>query len=112
VKFLFPNSYHIYMHDTPARQLFARDQRAFSHGCIRLAEPRLLAEYLLRNDSTWTAERMTEAMLSGKETYVRLRERPPVMIVYFTSWVDRNGLLNFREDVYGHDRKLAAELFR
>ena len=112
VKFLFPNSYHIYMHDTPARSLFARDQRAFSHGCIRLAEPRALAEYLLRNDSTWTPERMTEAMLSGKETYVQLRERPPVMLVYFTAWVDGDGLLNFREDVYGHDRKLAAELFR
>jgi L,D-transpeptidase YcbB len=112
VKFLFPNSYSIYMHDTPARTLFARDQRAFSHGCIRLAEPRALAEYLLRNDPSWTPERMTAAMLSGKETFVQLRERPPVMLVYFTGWVDRDGLLNFREDVYGHDRKLAAELFR
>jgi L,D-transpeptidase YcbB len=55
---------------------------------------------------------MTAAMLSGKETFVQLRERPPVMLVYFTAWVDRDGLLNFREDVYGHDRKLAAELFR
>lgn len=112
VKFLFPNSYSIYMHDTPARTLFARDQRAFSHGCIRLAEPRALAEYLLRNDPSWTPERMTAAMLSGRETFVQLRERPPVMLVYFTAWEDRDGLLNFREDVYGHDRRLAAELFR
>jgi murein L,D-transpeptidase YcbB/YkuD len=112
VKFLFPNSYSIYMHDTPARTLFARDQRAFSHGCIRLAEPRLLAEYLLRNDPTWTAERMTAAMLGGKEVHVSLAEKLPVMLVYFTAWEDTDGRLNFREDVYGHDRKLAAELFR
>lgn len=112
VKFLFPNSYAIYMHDTPERQLFARDQRAFSHGCIRLAEPRALAEYLLRRDSTWTPERMTAAMLGGKETLVPLTERPPVRIVYFTAWADREGRLNFRDDVYGHDQRLAAELFR
>lgn len=112
VKFLFPNSYHIYMHDTPAQRLFARDQRAFSHGCIRLEEPRQLAEYLLRNDSTWTEERMTAAMLGGKEVYVALAEKLPVMLVYFTAWEDGEGMLNFRDDVYGHDQKLAAELFR
>lgn len=112
VKFLFPNSYHIYMHDTPAREFFARDRRAFSHGCIRLAEPRLLAEYLLRNDSSWTAERMTAAMLGGKEVHVALANKLPVMLVYFTAWEDGGGLLHFREDVYGHDQELAAELFR
>lgn len=112
VKFLFPNSYHIYMHDTPAQRLFARDQRAFSHGCIRLEKPRQLAEYLLRNDSTWTEERMTAAMLGGKEVYVPLAKKLPVMLVYFTAWEDGDGLLNFREDVYSHDQKLAAELFR
>ncbi len=112
VKFLFPNSYHIYMHDTPAQTFFARDQRAFSHGCIRLEEPRQLAEYLLRNDSTWTETRMTAAMLGGKEVYVPLAKKLPVMLVYFTAWEDGDGLLNFREDVYGHDQKLAAELFR
>ncbi|HUG27888.1 MAG TPA: L,D-transpeptidase family protein, partial [Gemmatimonadales bacterium] len=112
VKFLFPNSYHIYMHDTPAQASFARDQRAFSHGCIRLAEPRALAEYLLRNDSTWTEQRITAAMRGGKEVYVPLAEKLPVMLVYFTAWEDGNGQLNFREDVYNHDRELASELFR
>lgn len=112
VKFLFPNSYHIYMHDTPAREFFRRDQRAFSHGCIRLAEPRRLAEYLLRNDSSWTAERMSAAMLGEKEVYVPLAKKLPVMLVYFTAWEDDEGLLNFREDVYRHDQDLAAELFR
>lgn len=111
VKFLFPNSYHIYMHDTPARQFFARDQRAFSHGCIRLADPTWLAEYLLRDDSAWPPARIEQAMRSGRETAVRLGERRPVMLVYFTAWEDRNGRLNFREDVYGHDARLAAELF-
>lgn len=112
VKFLFPNSHAIYMHDTPERAFFARDQRAFSHGCIRLAEPRALAEFLLRGDSAWTPARMTEAMLGGKEVFVALQEPRPVMLVYFTAWVDRDGRLNFRDDVYGHDRQLAAELFR
>jgi murein L,D-transpeptidase YcbB/YkuD len=112
VKFLFPNSYLIYMHDTPSQANFARDQRAFSHGCIRLSEPRKLAEYLLRNDSAWPAERIREVMLSGTETAVQLTDARPVLIEYFTSWVDRAGQLHFRDDVYGHDARLATELFR
>jgi L,D-transpeptidase YcbB len=112
VKFLFPNSYSIYMHDTPAKSLFTREQRAFSHGCIRLSRPVDLAEYLLRNDSNWTPEKIKQAMLGGRETFVRLKEKRPVTIGYFTSWVDPEGRLNFREDVYGHDARLATELFR
>ncbi len=112
VKFLFPNSYLIYMHDTPSQANFARDQRAFSHGCIRLSEPRKLAEYLLRNDPKWPADRIREVMLSGTETAVQLTDARPVLIEYFTSWVDRAGQLHFRDDVYGHDQRLATELFR
>lgn len=112
VKFLFPNQYSIYMHDTPARSVFDREQRAFSHGCIRLAEPRALAEYLLQDDPEWTPERIGEAMFSGRETTVNLANPRPVFILYFTAWVDKDGLLNFRDDVYGHDRKLAEELFK
>lgn len=111
VKFLFPNSYSIYMHDTPARQLFERDQRAFSHGCIRLSEPRALAEYLLRDAPEWTPERMSRLLFGERETAVPVPQPRPVMIVYFTSWVDDEGRLHFRDDVYGHDRRLAAELF-
>jgi len=111
VKFLFPNSYDIYMHDTPSRALFGRDQRAGSHGCIRLSRAGDLAEYLLRDDSTWTAARIRAAMTGGRETTVQLREPRPVMIGYFTAWVDDDGRLNFREDVYGHDAQLARELF-
>lgn len=111
VKFLFPNSYSIYFHDTPSKGGFAREQRAFSHGCIRLSRPADLAEYLLRNDTTWTSEKIKKAMFGGKETYVKLEEKHPVTIGYFTAWVDADGRLNFRDDVYGHDKRLAAELF-
>ena len=111
VKFLFPNSYSIYFHDTPSKGGFARESRAFSHGCIRLSEPKELAEYLLRNDTTWTPEKIKSAMFKGKETYVKLKEKRPVSISYFTAWVDPEGLLNFRDDVYGHDARLASELF-
>ncbi|HEY0979172.1 MAG TPA: L,D-transpeptidase family protein [Flavobacteriales bacterium] len=112
VKFLFPNSYSIYFHDTPSKGAFARESRAFSHGCIRLSKPQDLADYLLRNDSTWTPEKIKKAMFGEKEITVNLpkAERRPVMIGYFTAWVD-NGQLNFRDDVYGNDAKLAAELF-
>jgi L,D-transpeptidase YcbB len=112
VKFLFPNRFDIYMHDTPARGAFALEKRAFSHGCIRLDEPRKLAEYLLRDDPAWTPERIGTVMFSRRETTVLLKEPRPVLILYFTAWVDRQGRLNFRDDVYGHDRKLADELFR
>jgi murein L,D-transpeptidase YcbB/YkuD len=99
------------MHDTPSQALFLRDNRAGSHGCIRLSRPAELAEYLLRNESEWPADRIRAAMVSGKETFVPLRETRPVMIAYFTAWVDDAGRLNFRDDVYGHDAKLARELF-
>jgi murein L,D-transpeptidase YcbB/YkuD len=113
VKFLFPNTYNIYFHDTPSKSLFNESSRAFSHGCIRLAEPARLAEFLLRNDSTWNREKIDKAMHAGKEKYVRLRGTAeiPVFIGYFTSWVDRNGRLNFRNDVYGNDKKMARRLF-
>lgn len=111
VKFLFPNSYNIYMHDTPSKGLFAGDKRAASHGCIRVSRPNDLADYLLRNDPEWPQDRIDEAMFSGREKLVKLKEPRMVAIVYFTSWVDDSGLLNFRDDVYGHDRELADEVF-
>ncbi len=111
VKFLFPNSYSIYLHDTPSKSLFNESKRAFSHGCIRLAEAKKLAIYLLRNDSSWTDAKITQAMNSGKERFVTLKETIPVFIGYFTAWVNSKGELNFREDVYGHDKKLAEHLF-
>jgi murein L,D-transpeptidase YcbB/YkuD len=111
VKFLFPNSYSIYFHDTPSKGGFARESRAASHGCIRLSEPQRLAEYLLRNDTTWTTEKIKAAMNKSSETWVKLKEKRPVTIGYFTAWVGSDGKLNFCDDVYGHDEKLARELF-
>ncbi len=112
VKFIFPNRFAIYMHDTPARGIFALEKRAFSHGCIRLDEPTALAEYLLRDDPEWTPERIGQVMRGGRETTVTLSQPRPVFILYFTAWVTSEGQLNFRDDVYGHDRTLADELFR
>ena len=111
VKFLFPNTYNIYLHDTPSKSLFGETSRAFSHGCIRLGEPAKLAEFLLRNDSSWTKQNMQKAMNLGKEKFVTLSKPVPVFIGYFTAWVDSQGLLNFRDDVYGHDAKLAEKMF-
>lgn len=112
VKFLFPNSYNIYLHDTPAKALFAEQARAFSHGCIRLAEPKKLAEYLLADRPEWTTAKIDKAMNAKKENWVTLKQPVPVFITYFTAWVDKDGLLNFRNDLYGHDQKLADKMFK
>jgi murein L,D-transpeptidase YcbB/YkuD len=111
VKFLFPNSFNIYFHDTPAKSLFNKDKRAYSHGCIRLREPEKLANYVLRNQTEWTPEKISEAMNSGDEKYVKVKKPIPVVITYYTAWVDENGRLNFREDIYGHDERLAQKMF-
>lgn len=112
VKFLFPNSFNIYLHDTPAKTLFGEDQRAFSHGCIRLSEPEKLAVYLLRNRPEWTTENIKASMNSGTEKYVTLSETVPVYITYFTSWVDKKGKINFRNDVYKRDETVAKMIFQ
>ncbi len=111
VKFLFPNDFNIYFHDTPEKSLFQKDKRAYSHGCIRLSEPVQMAEYLLKDDKAWTPEKITAAMNSGKESHVELKKSVPVLITYYTSWVDDFGRLNFRDDIYGHDSTMAANMF-
>ena len=110
VKFIFPNQYNIYFHDTPAKSLFQRDKRAFSHGCIRLHKPFEFAKYLLRDNSTWTDEKIREAMHSDKEKWVTLKSSVPVFITYFTSWVGEDGTVFFRDDVYNHDVKMKEHL--
>lgn len=107
VKFLFPNSHSIYLHDTPSKSLFSRDKRAFSHGCIRVEDPKRLAMYVLRRQPEWTEERIDSAMNAEKELYVKIAKPIPVFIAYFTSWVDREGRLNFRNDIYKRDGRLA-----
>ncbi|MBC7948748.1 MAG: L,D-transpeptidase family protein [Chitinophagaceae bacterium] len=111
VKFLFPNSFNIYFHDTPSKSLFEKDKRAYSHGCIRLKEPEKMANYVLRNQSEWTPEKINEAMNAGDEKFVKVKNPIPVIITYYTAWVDDNGLLHFRDDIYGHDSSLAKKMF-
>lgn len=111
VKFLFPNSFDIYFHDTPAKSLFNKDKRAYSHGCIRLSDPVKMARYLLRDQKEWTPEKIDEAMNSGEEQFVKLKNPVPVIITYYTAWVDERGMLNFRDDIYSHDATLAQKIF-
>ncbi len=111
VKFLFPNNYNIYFHDTPNRNLFSQNSRGLSHGCIRLGEPKKFAEYLLRDKPEWDSKAIDAAMHLSKEKWVNLDKTVPVFLVYFTAWVDANGTLNFRKDIYGHDEKMAEKLF-
>lgn len=111
MKFLFPNNYNIYLHDTPSKGHFGDSKRAFSHGCIRLSDPKRLAFYLLRNNTEWSQEKINEVLETDKETGIKVNPTIPVYIVYFTSWVDNTGQINFRNDLYGLDAKLSAEIF-
>jgi murein L,D-transpeptidase YcbB/YkuD len=105
VKFVFPNPFDVYLHDTPSVRLFAKPVRALSHGCIRIEEPEKLARYVLSGQSEWTDERIASAMQSGTEHAVKLGAPLPVYIAYFTVWVGDDGQLNFYPDPYGYDAK-------
>ncbi len=106
VKFLFPNNYNIYFHDTPQKDKFNYTQRTFSHGCIRLSEPKKLAQYLLRKETKFNEKVIDSLMNQRKETQVKLKKPIPVTITYFTSFVQSTGLLQFRKDVYNYDDKV------
>jgi L,D-transpeptidase YcbB len=106
VKFMFPNTNDIYMHDTPQKSLFERENRAFSHGCIRVGKPRDLAIMILKDDLNWTPAKIDAAMNRGIETTYTLKNKIPVYIGYFTSWVNEQGELSFYEDIYQMDEKL------
>jgi L,D-transpeptidase YcbB len=110
VKFLFPNSYNVYMHDTPAPELFARSRRDFSHGCIRLERPADLAAWVLRDNPGWNAERIRAAMNGETSKQVNLVNPIPVLILYATVIVLENGNVHFYDDIYGHDASLEKVL--
>lgn len=110
VKFLFPNSNNIYLHDTPSKGLFNSEKRAFSHGCIRVAKPIELANLIMADDKSWTPEKIDVAMNKGTETWYTLKSKIPVYIGYFTVWVDDDGITNFYKDIYHKDERLAAIL--
>lgn len=111
VKFLFPNSYSIYLHDTPSKSLFGESKRAFSHGCIRVSTPEKLALHVLKNDPTWNEAKLNAVWKTQNEKWITVRPPLPVYIVYFTAWVDNTGQLNFRRDLYGLDKTLEKEIF-
>ncbi|WP_169714462.1 L,D-transpeptidase family protein [Algoriphagus antarcticus] len=109
VKFMFPNEYNIYIHDTPARSLFEKETRALSHGCIRIQNPEQFAKILL-HDKSWTDEKIKEAMNQENEEVVELDRKIPVVILYMTFWADKDGKANFRSDVYDRDQGLLKAL--
>jgi len=106
VKFVLPNTMEIYLHGTPARELFARTRRDFSHGCIRVADPMALVQFALRDQPDWTGPRIDAAMSSGKNVTVKLTTPLPVIVFYTTAIVQNDGRALFLADVYGHDRAL------
>ena len=110
VKFMFPNEFNVYLHDTPADSLFARATRLFSHGCVRVEQPQALAEYLLKDRPEWTRERIVEAMHAGEERTVKLLDAVPVYIGYWTVDITPDGKPAFLPDVYGLDARQAAVL--
>ena len=110
IKFMFPNEHNIYLHDTPAEQLFEEDVRAFSHGCIRLERPFELGGWLFAPSSEWTESRLRQAVESGERQRADLPEEVPVYLLYWTARAGEDGTVSFRKDLYGHDETLAAEL--
>ncbi len=110
VKFMFPNQFNVYLHDTPADSLFARASRSLSHGCVRLETPQKLAEYVLRDQPDWTTARIEEAMHGAEETIVKLKAPVPVYLGYWTARVAPDGSMQFWKDVYGIDGRQTTKL--
>ena len=110
VKFMFPNKFDVYLHDTPAKALFSRTRRNFSHGCIRIEKPMELAEYLLQDDPAWTREKILAELDTNTEKIVRLTRPIPVHIMYWTAWANENGVAHFRKDIYERDVKVLQAL--
>jgi L,D-transpeptidase YcbB len=111
VKFIFPNDYNVYMHDTDEKQFFARNRRDDSHGCIRLERPADMAVWVLRNNQGWDAEKIKAAMNGNQDNLqVNLAQPIPVLIVYATVVVEEDGSVRFYDDIYGHDKTLAEVL--
>ncbi|CAL95616.1 L,D-transpeptidase family protein [Azoarcus olearius] len=112
IKFVFPNNDNIYLHHTPTPQLFARDRRDFSHGCIRVEAPVELARFVLRDQPEWDEARIREAMSAGSSKTIRVATPLPVLIAYGTAMVDAEGHAHFFRDIYGHDQLLHDTLLR
>jgi murein L,D-transpeptidase YcbB/YkuD len=107
---MLPNPYHVYLHDTPSRELFAKTERAFSSGCIRLEKPIELAEYLLRDDPRWSRQKILATIEKGSEQIVHLPTSIPVYLLYWTAWAGDDGVVHFRKDLYERDKELDKAL--
>lgn len=112
VKFMFPNEYDVYIHDTPSKELFYREDRALSSGCIRIQKPYELAQLLLNDQPLWTDERIRSAMQQNQEQLVQLNRKIPVIILYLTCWTDSNRRENIRNDIYSRDAELLKRMRR
>ncbi|HEU4516639.1 MAG TPA: L,D-transpeptidase family protein [Steroidobacteraceae bacterium] len=110
VKLMFPNEYFVYLHDTPSQALFDRAERAFSSGCVRVERALELAAIVLDDPQQWNAQSIDAAIAGGKLQNVTLKRKVPVLLAYWTAWVDSEGRMNFRRDLYGQDAKWAAAL--
>ncbi len=110
IKFMLPNKFDVYLHDTPAREQFKRPQRNFSSGCIRIEKPIELAGYLLRADPKWSIERILKSIDTRKTQIVRLPEPIVTHVLYLTAWVDQSERVHFRDDIYGRDDILVKAL--
>ncbi len=111
VKFMFPNAYDIYIHDTPSKDLFNNSRRSYSHGCVRVNNPLGLASHLLQFDPTWNEKRIADVIHSQKETTVKLKTPIPIYLVYYSAFIDpETNEVNFREDLYSWDKKIAELL--
>jgi murein L,D-transpeptidase YcbB/YkuD len=110
IKFMFPNEFGVYIHDTPSRELFQKTVRTFSSGCIRIEKPIQLAEYVLAGNPKWNDETIMAALETGQEQTVRLPTPIPVHVLYWTAWVDPSGTVQFRNDIYGRDRRVLEAL--
>jgi murein L,D-transpeptidase YcbB/YkuD len=107
---MFPNQDNIYLHDTNAPNLFAKEERAFSHGCVRVEIPQVLAEWVLHGNAAWPAERVHEALESGKQKQANLSRAMPVLMLYHTVTVDTSGTVQFHKDVYHQDDALLKKM--
>ena len=112
LKFMLPNEYNIYLHDTPERADFDANERSFSHGCVRVADPEALAHAILQGQPDWTLDQIIGAVESGERRQVNLETSLPVQITYLTAWVDGDNRVHFRNDVYGRDQILADALIK
>ena len=110
IKFMFPNTHAVYLHDTPSKQLFNRTERTFSSGCIRIENPYRFAELLLDGDPDWNRERVIEAVDSLKTRSIRLRKPVEVILLYWTVDVDKNGDVLFKQDIYNRDPPIIKAL--